>query len=78
MAKLTQHDLIVANLKALGFEVQVGASSRYTVLHKEGSSAGWFWVGKNGAIRYNGVKRLDGAIPAGKRTRDRLLQPLTK
>lgn len=76
MARVTQHDLIVANLKAKGYVEVPDASSRYTVLHKEGSSAAWFWVGRGGAARFNGVKRIDGSRPVSRKTKAVLIQPL--
>lgn len=70
----TQHDLIVHNLKLHGYAEVPGASSRYTVLYKEGSSVSWAWVGRAGAIRFSGTKRVDSSRPATERTRAILLK----
>jgi hypothetical protein len=66
---------IIDALVARGYTVVAERSrtSKYTVLHKEGSSACWVWVGAAGAARFSGVKRFDSSIPFGDRTRAALL-----
>lgn len=47
---------------------------KYTLLHKPGSaSCAWVWVGRNGACRFGGVKRLDASVPFSDRSRAILL-----
>jgi len=50
-----------------------GRTSKYTVLHKEGSSCAWVWVGAAGAARYASVKRFDASIPFSDKSRAVLL-----
>lgn len=69
MAKQTLQQQYVAALQQRGFEVLPDASSRYIVLHKAAPSTSkpgeiahcYFWVGANGAVRVNGIKRVDGS-----------------
>lgn len=70
---LTIQATIVRALQALGYVLVPDASRRYIVLHKEGSSAAWMWVGKSGACRYAAVKRFDASTPVSDKTRRTLL-----
>lgn len=73
---MTIEQTLIAALQMRGYAVVQlrDRQHKYTVMHKPGSaSCAWVWVGKNGACRFNGVKRLDGSIPFSDRSRAVLL-----
>ena len=63
MAKKLQEQY-AEGLLAMGY-VELDPGARYRVFHNEAKEPKWFWLGKNGAVRHNNVKRIDGSIPAG-------------
>jgi hypothetical protein len=52
MAKTTMHDRLVAAFTARGESVVEDArTTKYTVLTREGGKAGFYYIGKAGALR---------------------------
>lgn len=72
----TIEQTLIAALQERGYTI-VQARDRLhkrTLLYKPGSaSCAFVWVGRNGAARFNGVKRVDGSIPFSDRSRAILL-----
>lgn len=69
MTKQTLQQQYIAALQQRGFTIVPDGSSRYTLLHREAPSTSnpgvtthaYMWVGANGAVRFNNVKRVDGS-----------------
>lgn len=72
----TIEQTLISSLQARGYVIEQPRDRlhKYTLLHKPGSaSCAFVWVGRNGACRYNGMKRVDGSIPFSDRSRAILL-----
>src|SRR3982750_3071571 len=86
MAKQTLQEQNVAALEAIGFKRVPDGSSRYVLLHMEapskrgdGSTAHcYMWVGANGAVRTNNIKRVDCSRSMSEGWKARLREKLAK
>ena len=76
MAKQTLEQRYIAALQGMGYTIVRDGSYKYTLLHKEGSSPAYVWVGSAGAVRCNTVKRVDGSRPLGPKSKAKLLARL--
>lgn len=86
MAKQTLQEQHVAALEAMGFTRVPDGSSRYVLMHMEAPSKRndgstshcYMWVGGNGAIRTNNIKRVDGSRSMSDGWKARLREKLAK
>lgn len=72
MAKATIHDRLVTALLAQGERIVTDArTTKYTVLTHKGGEAGFYYIGKAGALRTG--RTVAASRPVTSTSRDRLL-----